>query len=276
MIYIKDVLTKWVNSRPDKEYNYISPSSLGGCNRAHYFKIKGVKQTTPPSESALLNFQMGFVWEEVIKKALDELKIPYKFQEYFEDKELNTGGTIDFMLPADLDNLYPQHEALDVSKMAYKAGARMPIPTIDWKSIETVIHDSKTMASKWFWYLEKSNKDFGLENEHYLYQLGLYIILARRAGYNCNKGLLTFISKDDSMVGKEYEFTLTPEWEEKILTRVKRLNANLKANKLPPCECENWRVAYCGFGDPATREVNKTKKLVNTSCCSEKLMETVA
>ena len=177
MIYIKDVLTKYVNSRPDKEYNYISPSSLGGCNRAHYFKIKGVKQTTPPSESALLNFQMGFVWEEVIERALTELNIPYKFQEHFEDKELNTGGTIDFMLPANLDTF------------VNATGQQL------WETEEVVIHDSKTMASKWFWYLEKSNKDFGAENEHYLYQLGLYIILARRKGYNVNKGLLTLLVK---------------------------------------------------------------------------------
>jgi len=254
MIYIKDILTRWVNSRPDKEYNYISPSSLGGCNRAHYFKIKGVKQTTPPSESALLNFQMGFVWEQVIKEALDGLGIPYLFQETFEDMELNAGGTIDFMLPTT---------------------ATLPQEKYDWKKIETVIHDSKTMASKWFWYLEKSNKDFGAENEHYLYQLGLYIILARRKGYNVNKGLLTFISKDDSMVGKEYEFTLTEEWEEKILTRVKRLNANLKANKIPPCECEGWKVGYCGYGEPTTRTKNKSGKTVNVTCCDPKLMESV-
>ena len=222
-----------------------------------YFKIKGVKQTTPPSESALLNFQMGFVWEEVIERALTELNIPYKFQEHFEDKELNTGGTIDFMLPANLDTF------------VNATGQQL------WETEEVVIHDSKTMASKWFWYLEKSNKDFGAENEHYLYQLGLYIILARRKGYNVNKGLLTFISKDDSMVGKEYEFTLTPEWEEKILTRVKRLNANLKANKLPPCECEGWKVGYCGYGNPATREPNKSKKMVNTECCSEDLLGTL-
>lgn len=254
MIYIKDILTRWVNSRPDKEYHYISPSSLGGCNRAHYFKIKGVKQTTPPSESALLNFQMGFVWEEVIKKALDDLEIPYLFQMYFEDTELNVAGTTDFILPADAEKA---------------SGWWFDPDYLNPPKEEFVIHDSKTMASKWFWYLEKSNKDFGAENEHYLYQLGLYIILARRKGYNVNKGLLTFISKDDSMVGKEYEFTLTPEWEEKILTRVKRLNANLKANKIPPCECVSWKTGYCGYGNPLTREKNKSGKVVNTECCAD-------
>lgn len=249
MIYIKDVLDTWVNQEEDKVYKQISPSSLGSCARSHYYKIKGVKATTPPSTSAKLNFRMGFVWEDVIKKALDDLKLPYLFQEYFEDKELNAGGTIDFMLPDRQDE--------------FKGS---------WKDIEVVIHDSKTMGSKWFWYLEKSNKDFGAENESYLYQLGLYIILARREGYNVNRGLLTFISKDDSMVGKEYEFVLTPEWEEKILTRVKRLNANLKQDKLPPCECEGWKIGYCSYGNPLTRKKNAKGKEVNTECCSPSLV----
>lgn len=267
MIYIKDVLTKWVNSRPDKEYHYISPSSLGGCNRAHYYKLHHVKSTTPPSENAMLNFEMGFVWETVIQRAFDAQEVPYIEQLYFEDKELNVAGTLDFMTPDDPEN-FSGFEEIPTDE----GEPKQYIPPKE----ELVIHDSKTMASKWFWYLEKSNKDFGAENEHYLYQLGLYIILARRKGYNVNKGLLTFISKDDSMVGKEYEFTLTEEWEEKILTRVKRLNANLKANKLPPCECEGWKVGYCGYGNPATREPNKSKKMVNTECCDSKLMESVA
>ena len=246
MISLKALVEDWVTNLPDKEIDQISPSQLGGCPRSHFLKINKVKATTPPDTGALMNFQMGFVWEGLIEKALEYAKKEGKIKDCetqvpLEHKELNLAGTADFLI---------------------------------FDDDELVIWDAKTMRSEWFWYLEKTNKSFLETNPNYEYQVGAYIMMAREAGYNVDKGALAFISKNDSLFGKEAVIELTDDLENRIRNKITSLQGFLDSNTLPPCECEGWKVGYCDYGNPITRERNKKGKEVNTECCSMNLWNT--
>lgn len=238
---IKQLMNEWVQNLPPKEYKTLSPSSLGGCPRAHYWKVIGVKETTPPNPGALLNFQIGFLWEKLWEEALTWKGLEFKSQEYFLDEEHNLGGTCDFLIKTGED---------------------------EWE-----IWDSKTQGSKWFWYVQdrikKGQYDEAKEEYGYIIQQAVYIYLARKAGYNVTKAKLAYISKDDGLVGKITTVTLTDKLEAHILKKVNYLNECLKTKTLPECECEGWKVGYCNYGNVNSQERNRTKKLVNTECCQE-------
>ncbi len=242
--FVREAIDQYVRQLPDKVIKHISPSQLGGCMRSHFYKIKGLKPTTPPDEGALTNFQVGHMWEEFMAKALEDQGLLIKWfrdgeDEPFYDKELNLQGTPDLLV-----NRYG----------------------------ETVIVDSKTVRGKWFWYdqkksLEQRTSDY----QGYIIQQACYIILARKAGYDVNKAVLAFASKDDGIVGNEILIELTPELEQTVIDRCKTLNKHLLDDTLPPCECTGWKVGWCDFGEPLTRVKSKTGKVVNTECCAETL-----
>lgn len=235
----KTLLNEWVQSLPPKEYKRLSPSSLGSCPRVHYWKLTGKAPTTPPTPAALLNFQIGFLWEDLWNKALSWSGAEYEAQKYFEEEETNLGGTCDFLVKVGED---------------------------EWE-----IWDSKTQGSKWFWYVQgaisKGIYDEQKEEYGYIIQQAVYMYLARKAGYNVTKARLAYVSKDDGVVGKITTVTLTPKLQAEMLSRATYLNECLKNGTLPQCECEGWKVGYCNYGDPLTQEKNRTGKMVNTRCC---------
>ena len=94
---IKEVLENWVVNLPPKEYKHLSPSSLGGCPRVHYFKLRDVPMTTPPKASALLNFQVGFLWETIFEEALKYSGLKFESQKELLSEKYNIGGTLDFL-----------------------------------------------------------------------------------------------------------------------------------------------------------------------------------
>src|SRR5690606_42076575 len=61
-----------------------------------YLKIMHVEPIIEHSVATLANFEMGFVWEQMIKRALDEQGIKYSFQDQWHDPELNMSGSSDF------------------------------------------------------------------------------------------------------------------------------------------------------------------------------------
>ena len=195
--------------------------------------------TTPPDEAALINFQVGFAWENIIKDALEASGRTFRFQEPLSMPELNLSGTAEFVVDLGHDL---------------------------W-----LIADTKTMRSQWFWYLANTNKDFLKNSPEYELQVGAYVLMARSMGLNVPRGQLAFISKDDGMIWREIGVPLTPELEKKIRDRCAYLNGFPDSGKLPPCECTGWKQGYCSFGDPTTMQKNKKGKLLNTSCCSEEL-----
>lgn len=237
----KTVLRDYLRSKPDKVYTRISPSNLGKCHRAHYYKLKGEKETVRPTDSALANFEVGFLWEQLIKTALDQQKVPYTFQDHFDDIEINMAGSSDFIV-----------EQPDGKK---------------------VMWDSKTMASKWFWYRESQKKkglyDWWDDNYYYIIQQGAYLLMAERLGYKIEKSILAFISKDDGFIGEELEVHLTAKLRKEVMGRVEKMNHYLSRDILPPCTCDGFLVSYCSYANPNTMEYNRTKKLVATQCCGE-------
>ncbi len=238
----------YVKSLPKKEINHISPSQLGGCLRSHFYKLKGIDITTPPDEGSLINFQVGFLWEAMMAKALESQKVLVKWfedgkVEPFFDEKLNLSGTPDLL--------------------------------IDYFG-EQVIVDSKTVRGKWFWYDQKKSLEQRTQDyEGYIIQQACYIMLARKAGYKVNKAILAFASKDDGLIGNEILITLTPELENIITERCTVLNGHLASNTLPPCECSGWKKGYCDYGETLTREKAKTGKMLNTECCMPYLFESL-
>lgn len=237
----RKVFETYLFEKPDKVIDRISPSQLGKCHRAHFLKIRHVPPTIKKSVAELANFELGFVWEEMIKNALDQQKIPYQFQTEFYDPELNMSGTSDFI--------------------------------IGDPKVEAYMWDSKTMKSKWFWYRQYKKKagkfDPWAEDYLYIIQQAAYILMAKRQNMIVPSSTLFYIDKDNSFIGDETIVSLTQKVEKEVLKRIKEMNHYLAHDILPPCTCEGWQVGYCDYGNPNTREKNKGGKMVSTECCGE-------
>lgn len=202
--------------------------------RSHFYQIKHVPQTTPPNPGAMLNFQVGFLWEELVESGLKYARVLYKAQEKLTDEELNVEGTLDFMLQ-DSDG--------------------------SWEVV-----DSKTESVYSDMYRKREKSTFLEAHPEYVMQVGTYILLLKRKGYDVKRGRFLVITKDNGMM-KEFFVEFTPGLEAKILHRIELLNKYLTSNMVPPCECEGWKVGYCNYGRPSTRHQNTTKKWVNQICC---------
>ena len=234
-----DTLKLYMAQKPAKTYDSLSPSSLGGCMRAHYWKVKGVPATTPPNIGALVNFEVGHHWEAVLAKAYESQgKLVKHFEDGVDklyDPETHLGGTPDLLIK---------------------------------ENDELIIVDSKTVNSGYFRYAKmKPFRDWVADNKGYIYQQVAYIYLARQAGYEVDKAILSFASKDDGYIGMEFMVQADDELIEKIKARALKLKGYLDRDELPPCECEGWKVGYCDYGNPDTQQPNKKKKIVNTECC---------
>lgn len=236
-INLPSIVYNYVKDKPKKVIDHISPSMLGGCMRTHYFAIKHVEPTTPPTPGALVNFEMGFLYEQVINDALKHADINFKYQWELYDEELNMKGTLDFAL------IYGDE-----------------VEVIDGKT-------ESIMASA---YRKREHKDYLEANERYVLQVGAYMLMLRRKGYKCERARLLSMIKDNGMI-HEYFVPYTKELEEKLLRRINTLNKHLQDNTLPPCECEGWMVGYCNYGNPNTMEKNRTGKLICTECCPDSI-----
>jgi hypothetical protein len=237
-----DVLKAYILTKPQKEYKAISPSSLGGCMRSHYWKVKGVPATTPPNVGALVNFEVGHHWEAVLAAAYANQNMLVKWfqdgkDDPFFDPETGLGGTPDLLIE---------------------------------KEGELYVVDSKTVNSLYFKYAEKKSfNEWVKDNMDYVYQQVAYVHLCRLAGYNVQKAILSFASKDNGYISLEFQITVTQELLTMVKDRAKKLKGYLDRNELPPCECAGWKVGYCNYGNPATTQPNSKKKIVNTECCGE-------
>ena len=234
-----DTLAKYVSEKPKKVFDNISPSQLGGCMRSHYWNIRGVEQTTPPSPTALVNFEVGHAWEAMLAKAYESQGTLVKwYQDGIDkpwvDKETGIGGMPDFLVENEEGK---------------------------------VIVDSKTVNSAFFRYARGSFSDWVAGRTNEIYQQVAYVYLARLQGHDVNRAVLSYASKDDGFVGMEFEVDVSDELLEKVLGRARQLKGYLDREELPPCDCSGWKVGYCGFGNPATRKPNSKKKTVNTECC---------
>jgi len=234
-----ETLKKYMATKPEKTYTSLSPSSLGGCMRAHYWKVKGVPATTPPNIGALVNFEVGHHWESVLAKAYESQgKLVKHFVDGVDklyDPITHLGGTPDLLVR---------------------------------ENDELIIVDSKTVNSAYFRYVKmQSFSDWVADNKGYIYQQVAYIYLARQAGYEVNKAILSFASKDDGYIGMEFMIQADDELIGKVVDRAKTLKGYLDRDELPPCTCEGWKIQYCSYGDPNTQVPNSKKKIVNSTCC---------
>lgn len=239
-----DTLKAYAMSRPVKEYRGISPSSLGSCLRAHYWKIKGVPPTTPPGPGAQVNFMVGRHWEAELAKAFESQG---RLIHWFQDEQ--DAAWVD------------PHTAL----------VGTPDLLVYLPSGEQAVLDSKTVMSAWFKYAQSMPWEKWLtENQTYIYQQVCYVHLARLNGYpDLNKAVLSFASKDNGFIGLEVEITVTHDLLEDVLSRAKTLQGYLDSNQLPPCECVGWQVNYCSWGVVESIAPNKKGKRVPTLCCQE-------
>lgn len=231
-----DYADRW----PDKEYTHISPSSLGGCLRKHYYALKGVPKTTPPGPGAQLNFELGRMWEKLMENSMQASSIPFISQYKLFDEELNCGGTLDFLI-------------------------------YDPESKTWEVLDSKTESVYAPGYRRREGKSFLSASRDYVYQVNTYALLALRRGFDVRRGRFAVITKDNGFID-EHPLNITKTSLEVTLRRINRLNRYLQAHKLPPCECKGWKIQYCNYGSPHTQTKNSKGKTVNTECCSDSLL----
>jgi len=207
--------------------------------RTHFLAIKGIAQTTPPNPGAVLNFQVGFLWEKVVTDALRAADTPFIEQYHMLDEEMNTEGTLDFA-------------------------------PFDPKTGEWEVWDSKTEGMNAASYRKREGHNFFNHHPEYVHQLNTYYLLMTRQGFKVKQGKFGIIIKDNGWVTEEIIQFPNPLLDT-TKQRIKELNGYLRDDTLPPCECEGWMVGYCGFGEVATQAKNTKGKLLNTSCCSEEL-----
>jgi len=239
---IKDIVYDWAGRWPAKEYQYISPSSIGGCMRAHWFKLKGVPATTPPGPGALLNFELGRQWEQPIEKALQDAGVPFISQLKLVDKELGVGGTLDIAL-------------YDVNEE-------------NWELVS--IKTEGLMKSK---YRAREGKNFFSANPEYAMQEATYKHLMEVNGFKVkDRARFLVITKDNGYLDEPI-MKFNAKLEKKTLDRIRKLRGHLDLNTMPECECEGWKVNYCNYGDSESIEENKTGKRVPTRCCMEELWQ---
>lgn len=237
---IKEVVYDWAGRWPQRQYELISPSSLGGCMRAHWYKIKGIAMTTPPNPGAQLNFELGRLWEEPVEKALQDAGIPFISQLKLKDDKLGVGGTLDIALFDTDDNA--------------------------WELVS--IKTEGLMKAK---YREREGRNFFQANPEYATQEAVYKYLMEANGFKVKDTARYLVITKDNGYLDEPVMKFTPQLETATLSRIKKLRKHLDEDTLPDCECEGWKVNYCNYGDPDSVEKNKTGKMVPTKCCSEEL-----
>lgn len=235
---IKEIVYEWAGRWPNKRYETISPSSLGGCMRSHFYKLKGIEPTSPPGPGALLNFELGRLWETPVEKALQDAGVPFISQLKLEYE--GVGGT------------------LDIALFDPKEG--------DWELVS--IKTEGVMKAK---YRAREGKSFFQSNPEYAIQEGCYRWLMEKNGYKVKDTARYLVITKDNGFLDEPVLKFSPELMKAVEGRIKRLQKHLKEDTLPDCECEGWKVNYCSFGDPTTIEVSKTGKSVPTDCCKEEL-----
>jgi hypothetical protein len=265
MGYIKDLAREYYESKPKKDmtHKYVSPSMLGGCPRVAWFKANGFEESTPPDTNALMNFEVGNLWEAKISEILDETeKLIYWWNE-------------------------GQSERMKQDPTKWKAELRQDA----WIDEELMVRgtpdqfikdgdnycllDTKTMkddASKYI--VNLTNEQYFNEKAvGYKLQLGCYLILCKRRfekgleKYLPKYGKLVIISKDNGHVIKEPTLVLTPELEQEVLERIEYMRKAIQSESPPPCTCEGWQIEYSNFGTLSSMEPNKKKKVVPTRCC---------
>lgn len=236
---IPQIMYDFVADKERKVINHISPSQVGRCMRAHFLHIRHIPTTTPPNPGALLNFQVGFLWEEVMRQALEGSKIPFLYQYKMFDAELDLEGTLDFA---------PYDPELN-----------------EWE-----VWDSKTESLLASQYRAKKEDSFFDNHPEYVHQLNAYAILMKRQGFNVVRGRFGVIVKDNGLISENR----TGFSEDSLIStynRIIELKDYLDKDELPPCECEGWKVGYCDFGDVDSQEPNAKGKILNTKCCGEEL-----
>lgn len=244
LMQIPNIMYDYAKSWPAKEYRHLSPSSLGGCMRSHFYKLKGVPMTTPPNPGALLNFELGRQWEIPVAKALRSAGVPFIEQLYLKSEALNMAGTLDVAL-------------FDVEED-------------EWElcSIKT----ESVFSSQ---YRKREGKSFFESNPDYAVQEAAYKLLMEDQGFKVkDKARYLVITKDNGFLDEPLII-----FSEKLMTytqqRIAKLNKYLEDDELPPCECEGWKIQYCNYGEPTTLTKNKKGKTVNSECCDDKLIKEI-
>lgn len=97
------------------------------------------------------------------------------------------------------------------------------VETEDIKGFADVVTDNavidiKSISSKAFWWMNKSNYDIKKDKYGYILQVMTYAYFL-----NKEKGVLTFVSKDDLCI-EEYEFHINA-WEQDVLSEINHLKS---------------------------------------------------
>ena len=119
------------------------------------------------------------------------------------------------------------------------------------------VMDIKTVHSRAFWHMAKSNYDITKEKFTNILQVMTYAYLLKKP-----KGRLIFISKDDLCV-EEYGFHIDV-WGEKVEKELKTLRSWWDSGGLPPAEPRAYggkECSYCNFRDLCEKtEAKKEEK----------------
>lgn len=272
MSQFKKVIQQYYIKQPERQYNdmMLSASMLGGCPRVSYAKLRGVKATTPPGPGALQNFEVGNVTEAVIARALDRTGL---LLHWWTDSQ-RYGATFQKI---DWDGNLRDDQWVD-EELFVKGTPDIVAQSPDKKSV--VLIDVKTSSTHSMRIITRKLKNgtFWSEENGYRWQLGLYLLMAKRRletgleQFEVDYGKLIIIDKNNGSVIAEPTLFLDEALETEITNRLEYLKALMEGEEIPPCDCnvgwkKNFGTAYCSYGVLESMHKNKKGMLVPTRCC---------
>lgn len=248
---IYEALGKFLDSKPKKIYDSISPSALGGCPRAHWFELMGYPHTIEVGVGTRATWEIGHQYEAMMEKVFEHSKM---LIHHFTDEErwfhkitgqTLLGGSPDFL--------------------------------INYQGKVTVA-DAKTARDDSFQYVGPTQTELKAEKMQYWWQTIAYLYLLNKNTDRLKKefgikkveqGLIFIYNKENGIVQRELLVKPTANDIRYIEDKSKMIWSHFKDKTPPTCTCgvSKWELEYCHYGDPKTRVTNRRGKVVNTACC---------
>lgn len=272
----KRVIENYYKKSPKKVFRDMTPSAsmLGACPLASYARLKGIPETTPPDVHAMQNFEVGNITEAVIARALDR---EHALIAWWTDSQ-RYGATFnqsDWRGKLRIDEWYD--EKLNITgtpDLIAKSDDKIVLVDVKTASTKSVPYTLAKIRKKTFWE----------ESLGYKYQLGIYLLLAKKRyeqkkeNFNVDFGKLIIIDKNNGSIIAEPTLFLDEALEAELINRIEYIN-NLFKSPLEdiPCDCASgWKkyfgVAYCNYGVLSSLAPNKQRKVVPHACCDKEYM----
>jgi hypothetical protein len=275
--YIQDGLInrsiqKWHETRPDRQQDCATPSTLTDCPRVVWLKYK--KQVKPAIPVGWGKQQRNLLGRQLESLIASQLKESGNLLWWWKDDV--AGESVKFEMGKGLSRICGTPDLLiklDDGKVAISDAKTSMGKAFGYVSVNT-----NEVFKDWFWFCKQlqvesyymlchKNKDW-FENEH----LESGKLLSLPLPEACH---LFSYALDDGIVRREFTWKPSREIASKILYYVNRWNKAFSSETMPDCTClsdgEGTPMKFCYYVQ--AQETTKTGYKLGTKCCGEELYD---